>query len=86
MNISEFAEQVVFSDSLADKLAPPGKLSFDRSSSSRLPSQRSLRTPGRPAHLRMLQQPGRNQQAPRADQLEDERARGQLLHLSLIHI
>ena len=85
MNISEFAEKVVFSDSLEDKLAPPGKLSFDRIPCSRLPSEQSLRTPGRPSHLQMLQQRGRNQQPPRDDQLENEQSRGQLLHFLANH-
>ncbi len=85
MNISKFAEKVVFSDSLEDKLAPPGKLTFDRNSHHRLPSTRSLRNPGRPASLVMQHEPGKNHQPPREDQLEDERARGQLLHFLANH-
>jgi uncharacterized ferritin-like protein (DUF455 family) len=85
MNITEFAEQIVFSNSLEEKLAPPGKLSFDRNPSAKLPSEKSLRAPGRPAHLLMQHEPGRNVQPPRDDQLEDERARGQLLHFLANH-
>ena len=85
MNISEFAEQIVFSNSLEDKLAAPGKLSFDRLSSSRLPSAESLRTPGRPSHLLMQHEPGRTIQPPGDDQLENEKSRGQLLHFLANH-
>ena len=85
MNISEFAEKVVFSNSLEDKLAPPGKLSLARNPSSSLPSSRSLRTPGRPENLLMVHQPGRNQQPPRDHQLENEKSRGQLLHFLANH-
>ncbi|QEG23972.1 DUF455 family protein [Mariniblastus fucicola] len=85
MNITEFAEQVVFSNSLEEKLAAPGKLSFDRHTSARLVSEKSLRTPGRPSHLLMQHQPGRNVQPPREDQLENEKSRGQLLHFLANH-
>ena len=85
MNITEFAEQIVFSNSLEEKLAAPGKLSFDRLSSAKLPSTESLKTPGRPAHLLMQHEPGRNIQPPRDDQLENEKARGQLLHFLANH-
>lgn len=85
MNISEFAERIVFSNSLEEKLAAPGKLSFDRLSSSKLPSAKSLKTPGRPSHLLMQHQPGRNIQPPGDDQLENEKARGQLLHFLANH-
>lgn len=85
MNITEFAEQIVFSNSLEDKLADPGKLTFDRLSSSKLPSQKSLRTPGRPRSLLMQHDPGKNVQPPKDDQLENENARGQLLHFLANH-
>ena len=85
MNITEFAEQVVFSNSLKDKIAAPGKLSFDPNPASKIPSGKSLRTPGRPANLLMQHEPGRNVQPPRDDQLEDEKARGQLLHFLANH-
>ena len=85
MNISEFAERIVFSNSLEEKLAAPGKLSFDRLSSSKLSHAKSLRMPGRPSHLKMQHEPGRNIQPPGDDQLEDEKARGQLLHFLANH-
>jgi uncharacterized ferritin-like protein (DUF455 family) len=85
MNITEFAEQIVFSNSLEEKLASPGKLSFDRTSSAKLPSSQSLRTPGRPAHLLMQHGRGQTAQPPRDDQLENEESRGQLLHFLANH-
>lgn len=85
MNISEFAEKIVFSNSLEEKLAPPGRLTFDRNPSGKLPSMRSLRTPGRPSHLLMQHEPGKNHQPPRDDQLENEKSRGQLLHFLANH-
>lgn len=85
MNITEFAEQIVFSNSLEEKLAAPGKLSYDRLSTAKLPTSKSLKTPGRPSHLLMQHQPGRNVQPPREDQLENETARGQLLHFLANH-
>ncbi len=85
MNIIEFAEQIVFSNSLEEKLAAPGKLSFDRLSTAKLPSSKSLRTPGRPSHLLMQHERGRTVQPPRDDQLENEESRGQLLHFLANH-
>ena len=85
INITEFAEQIVFSNSLEEKLAAPGKLSFDPNPVSKIPSGKSLSTPGRPANLLMQHEPGRNVQPPRDDQLEDEKARGQLLHFLANH-
>ena len=85
MNITEFAEQIVFSNSLDEKLASPGKLDFDRIATSKLPSSKSLRTPGRPANLLMQHEPGRTVQPPRDDQLENEESRGQLLHFLANH-
>ena len=85
MNITEFAEQIVFSNSLEEKLASPGKLSFDRLACDWLPSEKSLRSPGRPVDLRMQHDPGSNIQPPKDSQLENERARGQLLHFLANH-
>ena len=47
MNITEFAEQIVFGTTLEDKLAVPGKLSFGPYPNA--PGVESLIVPGRPA-------------------------------------
>ena len=86
MNVTEFAEQIVFGKTLEDKLLVPDKLTHDlgHSQASRL-SVDSLPSPGRPRELKMLQQAGAGAAAPGDDCLENEQARGQLLHFLANH-
>jgi uncharacterized ferritin-like protein (DUF455 family) len=84
MKITEFAEQIVFGKSLDEKLMPPGKLSYDRGTS-KSSSVLNLPSPGRPAELLMQHDPGRTLPPPADHQLENEKARGQLLHFLANH-
>lgn len=83
MNVTEFAEQIVFGTTLEDKLRRPGRLTYDVGSGS-APNVDSVVSPGRPADLRMRHGPG-GAQPPSDDQLENEQARGQLLHFLANH-
>ena len=82
MDVTEFAEQIVFGTSLEEKLQRPGKLTFGTSVS--VDVQR-LVTPGRPNGLQMSMDPGVNAQPPSDHQLENEKSRGQLLHFLANH-
>lgn len=82
MDVTEFAEQIVFGTSLEEKLQRPGKLTFGTKGS--IDVQR-LVTPGRPDGLQMSMDPGLNAQPPGDHQLENEKARGQLLHFLANH-
>ena len=83
MNISEFAEQIVFGRTLEEKLMGPSNLTFERPQNQ--PSDRSLREPNRPAGLEMNHESGSSVQPPSDDQLEGEKERGQLLHFLANH-
>ncbi len=86
MNITEFAEQIVFGKTLEDKLLIPGRLSLD--SRAARPEFGSLISPGRPKGMEMAEIPGssgRNVQPPRDDNLENESERGKLLHFLANH-
>ena len=88
MNVNEFAEQIVFGTTMADKLLDPGRLtSFEDVSRSARTSLNdrvaSLPSPGRPDSLRMQHRAGNS--PPRTANLENERARGQLLHFLANH-
>ena len=83
MNVTEFAEQIVFGKTLEDKLQPPGKLCIDPDRHSRAPLG-ILATPGRPLDLKFRQGPG-SLQTPSDDKLENEQSRGQLLHFLANH-
>lgn len=86
MNITEFAEQVVFGTTLEEKLQRPGKLTNDSNRESKRLSAKSIAhiTPGRPYGLEMSDAKG-SSQPPSDDQLENERSRGQLLHFLANH-
>lgn len=84
MNITQFAEQIVFGTTLDDKLQAPGKLTFDRPASP-IAAAQSLVSPGRSAGLRMRHDKGGNVQPPSDNRLENEQARGQLLHFLANH-
>ena len=83
MNVTEFAEQIVFGKSLEEKLQAPGKLSIDPNRHTRSPLA-ALPTPGRPQDLKFRQGPG-SLQTPSDDKLENEQSRGQLLHFLANH-
>ena len=83
MNITQFAEQIVFGKTLEDKLLVPGKLTHDLDY--RGPNVESLLAPGRPGGLEMQHAPGSGAQAPSDELLENEQARGQLLHFLANH-
>ncbi len=84
MNVTEFAEQIVFGKTLEDKLVVPGRLTHDGDVRNR-PDVRSLVTPGRTVGLQMRHDPISTASPPSDDQLENERARGQLLHFLANH-
>ena len=83
MNVNEFAEQIVFGKTLEDKLLVPGKLSHGPNL--RAPNVASILTPGRPGGLQMQHDTGSNLKPPSDDCLENEQARGQLLHFLANH-
>lgn len=86
MNITEFAERIVFGTTMEEKLKRPGRLTNDSNRDSKALSTNALSriTPGRPYGLTM--QTGRSgAQPPSDDQLENERSRGQLLHFLANH-
>jgi len=84
MNITEFAEQIVFGTTLADKLLVPGRLTHE-ANRSRSPRVESLRSPVRPRGLEMKHGQGEKFSPPSDEQLEHESARGQLLHFLANH-
>ena len=84
MNITEFAEQIVFGNTLEDKLVAPGRLTHDQDLRIR-PNVRSLVSPGRPVGLKMRHDLINTGSPPSDDQLENERARGKLLHFLANH-
>ncbi len=80
--VREFAEQVLFADSLADKLAPPpgsGLLDLRRGGSLDAPS-----APGRPEALRLSDR-GVRVAFPGVAGIRDDRERGRLLHFFANH-
>ena len=84
MNITQFAEQIVFGTTLAEKLAAPGRLSSDRNTGQRRAFEK-IAAPGRPYGLEM-QPPGNSKMTrPRDDNLENETERGKLLHFLANH-
>ena len=86
MNITEFAEQIVFGTTLEEKLQRPEKLTNDSNRDSKRLSANSIAsiTPGRPYGLEMAKGLG-GAQPPSDDQLENEKSRGQLLHFLANH-
>ncbi|MEL7497902.1 MAG: DUF455 family protein [Planctomycetota bacterium] len=84
MNITEFAEQIVFGTTLEDKLFSPGPLRDDLRSASG-PNVDSLKAPHRPVGLQMQVETGAAIAPPSDDQLENESQRGQLLHFLANH-
>ena len=87
MNVTEFAEQIVFGKTLEDKLLDPGQLTHDAGYRDRpgRPCVESLVSPQRPVGLEMRHDKGGNVQPPSDRSLENEQARGQLLHFLANH-
>ena len=84
MNITEFAEQIVFGKTLAEKLASPGRLSIDPNRKQRKPVG-EIAAPGRPYGLEMRTSGHVGLTRPRDDNLENEVERGKLLHFLANH-
>ena len=84
MNITEFAEQIVFGKTLEEKLAVPGRLSIDPNRRHRKPVG-TIATPGRPYGLEMRTSEQVGLTRPRDDNLENETERGKLLHFLANH-
>lgn len=82
MNISEFAERVVFGNTLEDKLASAADVRDF--SVVRSPSVDRLPSPGRPVGMSMHDGPGVSR-PPDDRELENEQARGRLLHFLANH-
>lgn len=80
--LRDFAERVLFGQSLEEKLAapPPGLLDEARGRALVTPP-----TPGRPSTLRLASADGERAEFPREHQLVQESARGQLLHFLANH-
>lgn len=84
MNVTEFAEQIVFGTTLEEKLATPGDLDFSEVTEMSKVVE-SISAPGRPAGLAMQSIAGKNIQPPRDENLGNDLARGQLLHFLANH-
>lgn len=84
MNITEFAEQIVFGKTLEEKLAAPGRLSIDPNRKHRKPIG-AIAAPGRPYGLEMRASGHVGVIRPRDDNLENETERGKLLHFLANH-
>ena len=86
MNITQFAEQIVFGTTLEEKLQRPGRLTNDSNRESKRLSAKAISsiTPGRPYGLKMLKGQG-GAAPPSDDQLENEGERGKLLHFLANH-
>lgn len=83
MNVTEFAEQVVFGTRLEDKLTSPGSLLDDADARPSF-DVKLLISPGRPVGLEMQNGPGAAK-PPSDTALENEKARGCLLHFLANH-
>jgi len=84
--LSDFAERVLFSDNLDEKLAPPGAELVD-SINTRTPKLIGAPAPGRPDGLMWRNHSGepRNNKLPSAPSLVNEERRGELLHFFANH-
>ena len=81
MELREFAEQVLFATTLADKLRGPDVLTDDRPGH----ALATPAAPGRPAELRFKPQVSGKAEFPGAHRLEQPRERGCLLHFFANH-
>ena len=83
MKLSEFVEQILFGTTLAEKLADPGAIT-NFNDDGALRRDRSLAAPGRTRDLKMHDGPGAAT-PPGDEELENEKARGRLLHFLTNH-
>jgi uncharacterized ferritin-like protein (DUF455 family) len=81
MELREFAEQVLFSTNLAEKLRPPGELTDDHPG----PAVATPPEPGRPLELRFKPPGTASADFPGLHRLEREHERGRLLHFFANH-
>jgi uncharacterized ferritin-like protein (DUF455 family) len=81
MELREFAEQVLFATTLADKLQSPTVVTDERPGSPLLTPQ----APGRPVELRFKPQDSGKADFPSVHRLEREQERGRLLHFFANH-
>lgn len=81
MELREFAEQVLFSTHLAEKLRPPGELTDDHPG----PALAAPPEPGRPTGLHFKPPGAASPDFPGLNRLEQERERGRLLHFFANH-
>jgi uncharacterized ferritin-like protein (DUF455 family) len=84
MNITEFAEQIVFGTTLEEKLQSPGRLIYD-SGEQRPHRFDSVRAPSRPRGMEMQLSEASAVAPPSEHLLENEKTRGQLLHFLANH-
>ncbi|HLH54204.1 MAG TPA: DUF455 family protein [Verrucomicrobiae bacterium] len=81
MELREFAERILFSSSLDEKLDCPSELTDDRPG----PALETPVSPGRPRELRFKTSRSGKNQAPSLQELEDADKRGRLLHFFANH-
>ena len=82
MELRDFAEQVLFSTTLEEKLQPPTTITDDRPGSPLVTPQ----APGRPAALRFKPSGSGNvEEFPGVNRLDQEQERGRLLHFFANH-
>ncbi|MDF1656084.1 MAG: DUF455 family protein [Verrucomicrobiales bacterium] len=81
----EYAERVLFSESLAEKLRFPESLDFDLEDSNQAARDLYQIEPGRPEELRFADANETRPAMPAAPALVDERSRGVLLHFFANH-
>ena len=84
MNISQFAERILFSTSLEDKLLAPEVLTYDLSAR-QIRNLDQLSSPHRPVGMEMQAEGAKAIAPPRDDQLDNEISRGRLLHYLANH-
>ncbi len=84
MNITQFAEQIVFATTLEEKLRSPGRLTHD-SGEQRFQEFDSVRQPSRPQGMEMQLGDASAVVPPSDHLLENEKSRGQLLHFLANH-
>jgi hypothetical protein len=81
MELRDFAERILFAETLEEKLQLPSNISDEHPG----PSLAAPPTPGRPQELQFKDSASRKGEFPGAHRLEDERDRGRLLHFFANH-
>lgn len=83
--IREFAERVLFAETLEEKLIPPPKGELALTDDNRGTPLVTPHAPGRPRELRLCETGKARAEFPREHQLKSEQARGHLLHFLANH-